>query len=315
MAESRPGRAVRVPIVAWKDGAVRQRSDEVATEEPLEIRVVVEDRRGPQRHSVAVTMRTPGNDFELAAGFLFTEGVIRERQAISHIAYCTEPGEAQQYNIVNVHLRSGVRFDAERLSRHVFTSSSCGVCGKASLELVRAVCPRRPAQTRPVPPELVLRLPESLRQAQAVFERTGGLHATALFDLDGTLRLLREDVGRHNAMDKVVGAALMQDHVPLDRAVALVSGRTSFEVVQKALMGGIPILAAVGAPSSLAVNLAREFDMTLIGFLRDGRFNVYAGSQQIGWPNGRQPPDDSLPGGPAGAPILQDPRLTTFTGR
>lgn len=277
----RPGRAVRVSIVAWKDGIAQRRGDEVATEEPLEIRVVHEGHVGPRRQSVAVTMRTPGNDFELAAGFLFTEGVITERQAISHIAYCTDPGEAQQYNIVNVHLRAGVQFDAERLSRHVYTSSSCGVCGKSSLELVRAVCPRRPAWTRPIPPEFVLRLPETLRKAQAVFERTGGLHATALFDRDGALRLVREDVGRHNAMDKVVGAALMQDQIPLAHVVALVSGRTSFEVVQKALMAGIPILAAVGAPSSLAVDLAREFDMTLIGFLRDGRFNVYAGLQRI----------------------------------
>jgi len=279
--EARPGRARRVPIVAWKDGIAQRRGDEVATEEPLEIRVVYDCDAGPQRQSVAVTMRTPGNDFELAAGFLFTEGVLVERQAIHQIAYCTDADEEQQYNVVNVQLRAGVHFDAERLSRHVFTSSSCGVCGKASLELVRAVCPRRSAQTGTITPEFILRLPESLRTAQAVFERTGGLHATALFDPNGTLSMVREDVGRHNAMDKVVGAALMQDRLPLDHAIALVSGRTSFEVVQKALMAGIPVLAAVGAPSSLAVDLAREFGMTLIGFLRDGRFNVYAGSQRI----------------------------------
>ncbi len=281
MADVRPGRAMRVPIVAWKDGQARQRSDEVATEEPLEIRVIADDRRGPQRYSVAVTMRTPGNDFELAAGFLFTEGVITERQAISHVAYCTDPDEAQQYNIVNVYLRTGAPFDAERLSRHVYTSSSCGICGKASLDLVRAVCPQRPATSLQVTAEFMLRLPDALRQAQAIFERTGGLHATALFSTDGQLQLLREDVGRHNAMDKVVGASLLNGNLPLNNSVALVSGRTSFEVVQKALMAGVPILAAVGAPSSLAVDLAREFGMTLIGFLREGRFNVYAGRERV----------------------------------
>jgi FdhD protein len=279
--DERPGRTVRVPIVAWKDGEARPRSDEVATEEPLEIRVICEGRGDGQRHSVAVTMRTPGNDFELAAGFLFTEGVVSEPGAISRIAYCTDPGEAQRYNIVNVYLRPGVAFDVERLSRHVFTSSSCGICGKASLEAVQVICPRRPERTLPVTGEYILRLPEALRKAQAIFERTGGLHATALFSASGPIELLREDVGRHNAMDKVVGAALLKGQMPLANSVALVSGRTSFEVVQKALMAGIPILAAVGAPSSLAVDLAREYDMTLIGFLRDGRFNVYAGRQRI----------------------------------
>lgn len=281
MNDERPGRTVRVPIVAWKDGEARPRGDEVATEEPLEVRVVCEGQGEWQRHSVAVTMRTPGNDFELAAGFLFTEGVVSEPGAISRIAYCTDPGEVQRYNIVNVYLRPDVPFDVERLSRHVFTSSSCGICGKASLEAVQAVCPRRPEHILPVTDEYILRLPEALRKAQAIFERTGGLHATALFGASGQIELLREDVGRHNAMDKVVGAALLKGQVPLANSVALVSGRTSFEVVQKALMAGIPILAAVGAPSSLAVDLAREADMTLIGFLRDGRFNVYAGRERI----------------------------------
>jgi FdhD protein len=279
--DERPGRTVRVPITAWKDGEARPRGDEVATEEPLEIRVICEDRGEWQRHSVAVTMRTPGHDFELAAGFLFTEGVVSEPQAISRIAYCTDPGEAQRYNIVNVYLRPGVPFDVERLSRHVFTSSSCGICGKASLEAVQAICPRRPEHMAPVTADYILRLPESLRKAQAIFDRTGGLHATALFSASGQIEVLREDVGRHNAMDKVVGAALLTGKVPLSHSVALVSGRTSFEVVQKALMAGIPILAAVGAPSSLAVDLAREYGMTLIGFLRDGRFNVYAGRERI----------------------------------
>lgn len=284
MLADRLGRTVRLPIVAWKDGESRQRSDELATEEPLEIRVINEDQRGLVRHRVAVTMRTPGNDFELAAGFLLSEGVLVERQAISHIAYCTDPDEAQQYNIVNVSLRPGVPFDVERLSRHVYTSSSCGICGKASLEQVRAVCPQRPSTALKVSADFVLQLPDALRQAQAIFERTGGLHATALFGADGRLLMLREDVGRHNAMDKVIGASLLNGTLPLSDSIALVSGRTSFELVQKALMAGVPILASVGAPSSLAVDLARDFDMTLIGFLRDGRFNVYAGRERIAVP-------------------------------
>lgn len=277
MSDGRPGRTVRAPILAWREGDARRRTDELATEEPLQIRVVVSDDGRPRAHNVAVTMRTPGHDFALAAGFLFTEGVIAERRAIAGIAYCTDPDETQQYNVVNVALRSGVTFDAELLSRHVYTSSSCGVCGKASLEQVRAVCPARPVASVRHPPEFFLGLPEALRRSQAIFERTGGLHAVAIFDVGGTLLLAREDVGRHNAMDKAVGALLLDGKLPASDTVALVSGRASFEVVQKALMAGIPTLAAVGAPSSLAVDLAREHGMTLIGFLREGRFNVYSG--------------------------------------
>lgn len=277
----RPSRTVRTPVTEYRQGDWRRRTDEVATEEPLQIRVVADVDGRSVVHDVAVTMRTPGHDFDLAAGFLYTEGVLAERDAVRTIAYCTDPDQAQQYNVVNVFLRPGVPFDAERLSRHVYTSSSCGVCGKASLEQVQAACPRRPARSAPLPPAWYLRLPEALREAQAIFERTGGLHATALFDFDGALRLVREDVGRHNAMDKVIGALLLDGKLPASRYVALVSGRTSFEVVQKALMAGLPALAAVGAPSSLAVELAREYGMTLLGFLRDGRFNIYAGPDMV----------------------------------
>ncbi len=277
MPIDRPGRTIRMPITEYKDGHLRRRTDELATEEPLEIRVVFVHAGRTIRHNVAVTMRTPGNDFELAAGFLFTEGVVADRHAITHISYCTDADQPQQYNVVNVYLRPDVPFDHERMSRHVFTTSSCGVCGKASLDLVRAACPRRPTQTVRRPPAFFLRLPTALREAQAIFERTGGLHAAALFGTDGRLRLVREDVGRHNAMDKVVGALLLEGGVPASDTVVLVSGRSSFEVVQKAVMAGIPTLAAVGAPSSLAASMAQEFGMTLIGFLRDGRFNVYTG--------------------------------------
>mgnify|MGYP001213543902 CR=1 FL=1 len=281
LSTTRPGRTVRFPITEFRDGHLRRRQDELATEEPLEVRVVFDQQGARVTKSVAVTMRTPGNDFELAAGFLYTEGVIARHDAIERIAYCTDPDQPQQYNVVNVHLRSGVLFDAERLSRHVYTSSSCGVCGKASLELVRVACPNRPVSTRRLPPEFFLGLPGVLREQQAIFARTGGLHASALFDPDGRLRLVREDVGRHNAMDKLAGALLMDRRLPASDTVVLVSGRAGFEVVQKALMAGIPILAAVGAPSSLAADLAREFGMTLIGFLREGRFNIYAGAERI----------------------------------
>ena len=277
----RPGRTVRVPVTAYRDGQRVRRQDELATEEPLEIRVVWVDQAGPRTERVAVTMRTPGNDFELAAGFLFTEGAIASRDAVDSIAYCTDPDEPQQYKVVNVFLRPGVPFDTARLSRHVYASSSCGICGKASLELVRTVCPHLPIGTVPIASAQLLALPERLRQAQTVFARTGGLHAVALFTPDGDLRVAREDVGRHNAMDKVIGTILLDGTLPASDTVALVSGRASFEVVQKALMAGIPTLAAVGAPSSLAVDLAREAGMTLIGFLRDGRFNVYSGGERL----------------------------------
>jgi FdhD protein len=259
-------------VVAFSGGKRRPRQDIVTTEEPLEIRVAA----GGRTHPVAVTMRTPGQDFDLAAGFLLSEGIVRERRAIERIAYCTERGQPQHYNVVTVHLRHDVPFDPSRLSRHVYTSSSCGICGKASLEQLRAICPR-PLQGGPqLPDDFFLSLPATLRNQQTIFARTGGLQASALFDAAGTLLAVREDVGRHNAMDKLVGMLLLEDRLPASQSVVLVSGRASFELVQKALMAGIPVLAAVGAPTSLAVDLAREFGMTLVGFLRDGRFNVYA---------------------------------------
>jgi FdhD protein len=222
-------------------------------------------------------MRTPGSDFELAAGFLFSEGVVAGKDDIESIRYCVERGQHQLYNIVNVFLKRGVEFDPRRFTRHVFTSSSCGVCGKATLEQVRAVLPNPIKSAPELSDKFLLALPEVLRKQQSLFERTGGLHAAALFDSKGKLLLLREDVGRHNAMDKLIGALLLKNQIPASDKIVLVSGRASFELAQKALMAGIPVLAAVGAPSSLAVDLAKEFGMTLVGFLREGRFNVYAG--------------------------------------
>ena len=254
-------------------GQRRRRSDVVATEEPLEIRVEADGRVYP----VSITMRTPGHDFELAAGFLWSEGVIRNRKAIERISYCTSGRQPQNYNLVTVHLRPNVPFDPLRLSRHVYTTSSCGICGKASLEQIRVVNPPLLAGKPKLSDGFFLKLPEKMRSQQATFASTGGLHAAALFDAAGNLVALREDVGRHNAMDKLVGTLLLSDRLPATDAVVLVSGRASFELVQKALMAGIPVLVALSAPSSLAIDLAREFGMTLVGFLRDGGYNIYVG--------------------------------------
>lgn len=244
----------------------------------MEIRVEADGRVYP----VSVTMRTPGHDFELAAGFLCTEGVLPNNRAIERISYCTSGRQPQNYNIVTVQLRRNVPFDPLRFSRHVYTTSSCGICGKASLEHVRATCPPPLTGKAQLPEGYFTKLPEVMRRAQAAFARTGGLHAAALFDAAGNLVVLREDIGRHNAMDKLVGNLLLGDRLPASDAVVLVSGRASFELVQKALMAGLPVLAAISAPSSLAIDLAREFGMTLVGFLRDGGFNIYTGSESVG---------------------------------
>ncbi len=250
--------------------------DELAVEEPLEIRLGYElDGRRIHR-SVSITMRTPGQDRELAAGFLFTEGIIATPEQVAGIRACGRS------NAVRVDLRPGVGVDLARLERHFYTSSSCGVCGKTSLDAVRVSCPIRLPDDRPVVEASVIhRLPATLLAAQRTFERTGGLHASALFDAGGNLLALREDVGRHNALDKLIGAQFLDGRTPLSTAVLLVSGRASFELVQKAAVAGIPILAAVGAPSSLAVDLARERGLTVLGFVREDRFNIYTGTGRI----------------------------------
>ena len=276
-----PGATVPATVLAVEGLEAVERADSVAAEEPLEIRVVAEIGGQRQRHSVAVTMRTPGNDFELAAGFLCGEGMLRHQGDVWRVEYCDASSSQDPNNVVEVSLSPGVDFDAERLSRHVFTSSSCGICGRASLEAVQISCPRVPIGTFRLYPQQLVRLPATLREAQPVFSETGGLHAAGLFDGTGRLLALREDVGRHNAVDKVVGFLLLEARLPGSDRVLLVSGRASFELVQKAALAGIPVLAAVGAPSSLAVELAREMGMTLVGFLRDGRFNVYSGADRI----------------------------------
>jgi FdhD protein len=268
--------SVETRVLAVENGMGRERPDRLAGEEPLEIRAA-----GPRQEAVrvSVTMRTPGNDFELAAGFLHSEGLLRSRLELSEIKYCTDVELAEQlYNVVTVHLRRP--FEAELVQRNFGMTSACGVCGKASIDSIEVASD--PLLEGPVIAATVIAdLPERLRNAQRTFERTGGLHATGLFTPDGELTLIREDVGRHNALDKVIGNRFLEGATPLAGSLALVSGRASFELVQKAAVAGIPVLCAVGAPSSLAVDAARRLGMTLVGFLRDGRFNVYAGAERI----------------------------------
>jgi FdhD protein len=255
----------------------------VAVEEPMEIRLERAAAGGEvATDQVAVTMRTPGDDFELAVGFLFSEGLVHGKDDVASVTYCTGP-ETQEYNVVSVRLRPGAAFDPELLNRNFYTTSSCGVCGKASLEAVEVRgCAVFPEGTGPrLDPEVLMSLPDRLRAEQGVFERTGGLHAAALVDPTGTLEVVREDVGRHNAVDKVVGHELLKGRLPAGDRLLLVSGRTSFEILQKALAAGISAVAAVGAPSSLAVDVALRFGMTLVGFLGPDGFNVYAGSQRV----------------------------------
>jgi len=257
-------------IWRWRTGeALRADTDALAVEEPMEVRV-----RGK---AVSVTMRTPGHDEELAVGFLLAEGVIAQPDDVARVDPCVR---AEEGNVINVFLAPHVEVDWRKLTRHVFASSSCGVCGKASIESV--FCQFPPVQSNmTVTPNVLQSLPDRLRDAQDTFGQTGGLHAAALFDADGTLRVLREDVGRHNAVDKVLGYALRDGTMPLDDCVMMVSGRASFEIMQKALAGGVPLIAAVSAPSSLAVEFARDCEQTLVGFLRPGRMNVYAHPERI----------------------------------
>ena len=277
VAASEPLRRNVTPakIVAVSGGMRSDRADMLATEEPMEIRV---DGPGQEARSVSVTMRTPGGDYELAVGFLFTEGLIAPGD-VERVAYCDDlDGEEQRYNVVTVTLTRP--FDFERLRRNFYATSSCGVCGKASLDDVEVRC--APVAEGPaIPAAVVLGLPAKLRDAQKVFERTGGLHAAGLFSADGELVSLREDVGRHNAVDKVIGEHVLAGRVPLADHVLQVSGRASFEIVQKAAVAGIPIVAAVSAPSSLAVEAGERFGLTVVGFVREGRCNVYTHPERI----------------------------------
>jgi FdhD protein len=271
--------ARRCQVLTYRGATAERRDDAVATEEPLEIQLSYERNGYRVKKNVAITMRTPGHDEELAVGFLWGEQVIRSAGDWRRV-------EQRADHVVRVELNEGVEVDWDRLERNFYTTSSCGVCGKTSLQALTAGPRRRKAAWSPLfSPELIHRLPEILRETQTVFGVTGGLHAAALFEAEGRLVRRREDVGRHNAVDKLIGASVLAGEMEsLAEQLLLVSGRASFELMQKALVAGIPILAAVGAPSSLAVELAQQEGATLLGFVRDGRFNVYAGSQRIAGP-------------------------------
>lgn len=271
---------VRRRVLRIRDGKQSRRPDTLAAEDPMEIRI--------GGRPVTVTMRTPGDDFDLAAGFLVSEGAVREAEDVTTIRYCagaTADG-ANTYNVVDVALAPGIPTPEASLERNFYTTSSCGVCGKASLEAVRTTT-TWPIADDPleIDPVTLKTLPDVLRSAQRVFDSTGGLHAAGLFTADGELICVREDVGRHNAVDKVIGSALRSDLLPLRETILMVSGRASFELVQKAVMAGIPALAAVSAPSSLAVELAEDTGLSLIGFLRGESMNVYSGAERLTFPS------------------------------
>jgi FdhD protein len=272
MTTTAPRRVVdRRTVLAVRDGVATRRPDALAGEEPMEIRVNGE--------AVSVTMRTPGSDFELALGFCLTEGIVHDPAQVRAIRYCVGD-EAQEYNVVDVHLVDPTPVPAS-LRRNVYTTSSCGLCGTASIDAVRKVVPDVSGDGLRVPPDVLSELPERLRAAQRVFDRTGGLHAAAVFTADGSLVRLQEDVGRHNAVDKVIGWAATNRRLPLTGHVLMVSGRIAFEIAQKALIAGVPMVVAVSAPSSLAVELAESAGMTLVGFLRGSSMNVYTGAERV----------------------------------
>jgi len=274
------GGAKTVRVTRYRDGVATRKRDALAVEEPMEIRLSWLEGGVRRTEPLAVTMRTPGHDFELAAGFLHGEGVVASADDLVELTYCTGP-EEQEYNVVEARLASGRAFDPESVKRNFYATSSCGVCGKASLDAVGAQgCAVLPMDTV-VDSERVVALPDRLREEQGVFSRTGGLHAAGLFAPEGTSAVVFEDVGRHNAVDKVIGRALLDRKLPASDRILVVSGRASFEVVQKSIAAGIPVLVAVGAPSSLAVELAVRFRQTLIGFARDGGFNVYSVPERV----------------------------------
>jgi FdhD protein len=261
-----------LPVQKIAAATLRNTEDEVVVEEPLEIRLQYGPANARHEQTISVTMRTPGQDTELATGFLFTEGIIRGAKAVRAVR--------QGYNSILFELQEDQPVDLGKLQRHFYTSSSCGVCGKTSIDALKTICPApRQDEEEPLEASLLYSLPDLLRQQQNIFDSTGGLHAAALFDRQGRLTTLREDIGRHNALDKLIGYSLQQDRLPL--SAVLLSGRACFELIQKAAMAGMKMVAAIGPPSSLAIQLAEEQGMTLIGFLRDQRFNIYTGSHRV----------------------------------
>ena len=295
-ASSAPPSVRMAEILRVKDGETRILQDAVAVEEPLEIQLVYGAADDRKTKSISITMRTPGNDAELAAGFLMTEGVLRD---VTHVAAIGAPTAADaavsrpagsgkravptgmRSQTIRVELSPEVEVSMSTLERNFYTTSSCGVCGKASLLALRTLCPLPLQDNFQIRSEILCSLPQRIQTAQVAFRQTGGLHAASLFTADGNLHSLREDVGRHNALDKLLGEAFLEDAVPLRDHVLLLSGRASFELLQKAVMGGIPMVAAIGAPSSLAIEVAREFSITLVGFLRPESFNIYSAPKRV----------------------------------
>ena len=276
-----PAQSVRVPV-CFRGRGEGASSDLVTVEEPMEVRLGFRSGDGQRETSIAVTMRTPGHDFDLALGFLLGEGVIGSMNDVLGVEFCGPPSPDKGLrNTVKVTLAEHVAFDAERLSRHVFTSSSCGVCGKASLDAVAVQMPKRRRGDFPIDAADLQALPQALRLAQTEFQRTGGLHAAACFDVDGRIRRVREDVGRHNALDKLVGSYLARQDTLLAGLAVLLSGRASFELIQKAAMTHAPLVAAIGPPSSLAIELAADAGIALVGFLKADAYNVYVDAAGI----------------------------------
>lgn len=265
----------KLAISRMNEGVLTQTDDLLATEEPLEIRLVYGTLTQPVKKNLAVTMRTPGNDEELATGFLYTEGIISD---VEDVASCKELRE----NVIEIRLKENVNPDLKNLERNFYTTSSCGVCGKASIDAIRTECViYDKAKPFTISSDVIHLLPETLRDHQSAFQDTGGIHAAALFDISGNVLMVREDVGRHNAMDKLAGAALKHGLIPLQQHILLLSGRASFELVQKATMAGLKVIVSVGAPSSLAVETADEFGITLIGFAKKDRFNIYCNPERV----------------------------------
>lgn len=262
-------------VIKIEDDATLETDDTLAIEDPLEISLsVLESNPSITNKNISITMRTPGNDTELALGFLFTEGIIFSEKQVDKVT--------QEKSKIHIWLNNSETIDLSKIERHFYTSSSCGVCGKSSIDAIKVVSRlQKQSENFTVDKELIKKLPDLARKEQQVFDKTGGLHAATLFDTEGNLLLLKEDVGRHNALDKLIGAAFQKNKLPLDHHLLMLSGRVSFELIQKAVMAGIRFVLAVGAPSSLAVELANEFDITLIGFVNNHRYNIYTGSHRI----------------------------------
>lgn len=280
------GNQRQLEILRFKRGAKPQlRRDRLAVEEPLEIRLLTGQPGQPEGRALTITMRTPGQDYELAAGLLYSEGLIQQKSDIVKMTYCA-PKDAQQYNVLQVRLRPGLEIPWQQLERYGVTQASCGLCGKVQIEqLQQELYPDFGELSPQLGPELIYGLSERMRPEQKLFARTGGVHASALFSAQGELLALCEDIGRHNALDKLIGQQLLADHLPLLQNILLVSGRIGYELVQKALKASIPVMIGVGAPSSLALELAQAYQQTLIGFLKQDSFNVYSGRQRLSLPD------------------------------